>query len=114
MNHQKIIQKLVHSLCVDGVRPSVEIQKHLASCRLCFDSLAVLGELVKAGSSRSWYASESSKYPCEDIDAEMDWVAAMDANELVLKEPSIAGHISRCGLCAERYVSARHLLEAEY
>lgn len=103
----------MQQLCVGGKKPSIEVQKHLASCRLCFDSLAVLGELVKSGSSLSLYATGCNTFACENIDSEMDWIAAMSFGELTLTNPVIAGHINECGVCSERYTSSQLLLEAE-
>ncbi len=91
----------------------MEVQEHLASCRLCFDSLAVLSELIQPGSSRAWYAKGGNTFVCEGIAFEMDWIVAVSHEELSHMNPSIAGHIGRCGVCAERYNSARLLLEAE-
>ena len=91
----------------------METQEHLSSCRLCFDSLAVLSELIKSGSSLSWYATGSNTFACEGIDSGMDWIVAISPEELAHTDPSIASHISECGVCTERYASARLLLEAE-
>jgi len=113
MNHRKIIQSLVRSLCIDGERPSVEAQEHLASCRLCFDSLAVLSELIKAGSSQSWYATGSDMFACEGIASEIDWIVTIPHKELAHTNPSIASHINECGICAERYALAQSLLDTE-
>ena len=113
MNHKKITETLVHNVCVEGILPSGEIQRHVASCRSCLDTLASISELIKPGSSLSWYESLNEHYLCDEIEAELDLIAAKSSEDLASGSPAITAHLRACALCAERYVSAQRLLEAE-
>ncbi len=113
MNHSNTLETLLHNVCVDGVQPSAEIQQHVTSCRSCLDALASVSEIIKTGSSLSWYESLKKHYPCDEIETELDLIVAISADELRNNSPAVASHLSECALCAERYATARRLIEAE-
>ena len=113
MNHDKIINTLVQSLCAEGKRPPPEIEEHVSSCRVCMDTLAMISELIKPGSSQAWYGKIRDALLCEEIEMQLYRLVSLKPQALANQEPEFANHIKTCALCSERFVSAQNLLEAE-
>jgi len=112
MSHQKIVQELIKSV-LEGEAPSQQVLKHLASCRLCFDCFVVVGELAGMQANRLLLEEIMNEFPCSDIEFEMDLFAQMSPQSLLVAHPRVAAHFGSCGYCAEKFVAARHLMEAD-